>query len=251
MSNILIERVRSVRVADRLAGRLSSPGVPAALRTTLVRQFHRPAGPLGHVTGWIMANRSSNVERNRWAVEQLDVRPTDRVLEIGFGPGVAVEALAARATEGVVFGVDHSPLMTRAARRRNARAVAAGRVVVRTADVADVADVSDDVGLPPLDIVLAVNNLGMWPDPPAQLRRILPLLRPGGRIAIGTQPRVGGADAETARRAAEQTAALLADAGFDALETRSLALDPPMVLVIGSRPEQGSARRGGGRSPSG
>lgn len=127
--------------------------------------------------------------------------------------------------------------MTRTARRRNARAVAAGRVILKTAEVADVANVTADDGLSPLDLVLAVNNLGMWPDPTAQLRRILPLLRPGGRIAIGTQPRAAGADAEMAQHAAEQTAALLANAGFDALETRSLAIDPPMMLVIGTRPD--------------
>jgi SAM-dependent methyltransferase len=246
MSDILADRARSTRVADRLAARLSSPGLPDALRTRLVRQFHRPSGPLGRLTGWIMANRSSNVDRNRWAVEQLDLRPTDRVLEIGFGPGIAVEALAVRVTEGVVFGIDHSPLMTSAAGRRNAQAVAAGRVVLRTAEVTEVAELGDlrDLatggdGLRSLDLVLAVNNLGMWPDPPARLRSILPLLRPGGRIAVGTQPRADDADAEMAHRAAEQTAALLADAGFHAIETRSLPLDPPMALVIGTRPEKG------------
>jgi trans-aconitate methyltransferase len=206
--------------------------LPTALRTYLVRQFHRPSGPVGHVAGWVMATRSSNVDRNRWAVEQLDVRPTDRVLEVGFGPGVAIEAFAARVTEGVVHGVDHSELMVRAARRRNARAVAAGRVVLTTAGVDEVDD-----GLRLLDLVLAVNNLGMWPDPPAQLRRLHALLRPGGRIAIGNQPRTAGADAETARRAAEETAAMLTDAGFAGLDTRRLDLDPPFALVIGARPD--------------
>ena len=206
--------------------------VPTALRTKLVRQFHRPTGPVGHVVGWVMATRSSNVERNRWAVDQLDVGPADRVLEIGFGPGVAIEALAARVTEGVVFGVDHSEVMVRAARRRNARAVAAGRVVLTTAGVADV-----DEDLPPLDLVLAVNNLGMWPDPSAQLRRLWSLLRPGGRIAIGNQPRTPGADAETARRRADEIADQLTDDGFGAIETRGLDLDPPMMLVIGARPD--------------
>jgi trans-aconitate methyltransferase len=206
--------------------------LPTAVRTYLVRQFHRPSGPVGHVAGWVMATRSSNVDRNRWAVEQLDVRPTDRVLEIGFGPGVAIEAFAARVTDGVVFGVDHSELMVRTARRRNTRAIAAGRVVLTTAGVDEVDD-----GLRPLDLVLAVNNLGMWPDPPAQLRRLHSLLRPGGRLAIGNQPRTAGADAETARRAAEETAAMLTDAGFTGLDTRRLDLDPPFLLVVGTRPD--------------
>ncbi|HSK92196.1 MAG TPA: class I SAM-dependent methyltransferase [Euzebyales bacterium] len=176
-----------------------------------------------------MATRPSNVERNRWAVDQLAVGPTDRVLEIGFGPGVAIEALVARVTEGQVWGVDHSDLMVRKAARRNAQAIAEGRLRLTQASVADV-----DATPAPLDLILAVNNLGMWPDPPTQLERLQRLLRPGGRIAIGVQPRASGADAETARRRADEVAALLADAGLDRIETRQLALDPPMMLIVGT-----------------
>jgi ubiquinone/menaquinone biosynthesis C-methylase UbiE len=177
-----------------------------------------------------MATRSSNVQRNRWAVDQLAVRPADRVLEIGFGPGIAIEALVARVTEGTVHGIDHSELMVQMAARRNAQAVAEGRLRLTQASVADL-----DEDLAPLDLVLAVNNLGMWPDPPAQLKQLERLLRPGGRIAIGQQPRGTGADAETARRAGEKVAGLLAEVGLVHIETRQLDLDPPMVLVVGTR----------------
>src|SRR5262249_61919292 len=96
-------------------------------------QFHQPTGAAGHVVGWIMGRRSSNVARNRWAVQLLDVQPTDRVIELGCGPGVAIAALATRATQGLVVGVDHSQVMIRQARRRNTAAVRAGRVrLIRT-----------------------------------------------------------------------------------------------------------------------
>jgi SAM-dependent methyltransferase len=216
----------SARLRRRVVQRLET----SLGRLGLVRQFHRPSGPLGRVVGRVMATRSSNVQRNRWAVDQLAVRPTDRVLEIGFGPGVAIEALVARVTEGAVHGIDHSELMVRAAARRNAKALAEGRLRLTQASVADLDD-----ELAPLDLILAVNNLGMWPDPPAQLKHLERLLRPGGRIAIGQQPRGTGADAETARRAGEEIAGLLADVGLADIETRQLDLDPPMVLVIGTR----------------
>src|SRR5947209_8447596 len=53
-------------------------------------QFLRPHGFRGRAAGWVMATRGSNRERNIWAVGLLDVQPDDRVLEIGFGPGIAI-----------------------------------------------------------------------------------------------------------------------------------------------------------------
>jgi protein-L-isoaspartate O-methyltransferase len=104
--------------------------IPDRLRRSLVAQAHNPTGPVGHVEGWIFGHRPSNVRRNRWAVELLEVKPTDRVIEFGCGPGVAVAALARRATQGLVIGVDHSAVVIRQARRRNADAIKEGRVRV-------------------------------------------------------------------------------------------------------------------------
>src|ERR671932_1469772 len=99
--------------------------IPDRLRRRLVAQAHKPTGPIGHVEGWLFGHRPSNVRRNRWAVELLDVKPTDRVIELGCGPGVAIAALAARATRGLVVGVDHSQVMVSQARRRNRAAIRA------------------------------------------------------------------------------------------------------------------------------
>lgn len=197
-------------------------------------QFHEPTGPVGHVAGWIMGSRSSNVARNRWAVRLLDIQPTDRVIELGCGPGVAVAALAARATRGSVVGVDHSQVMINQARRRNRAAVRAGRVRLIHSSVENLS-ASDG----PFDAALAVNTVGMWPDPPARLRELAGLLRPGGRLALVTQPRCPGATSATSAVAASELKDLLAEAGFDDLRTEMLDLDPPVACVLGyvaSRP---------------
>jgi ubiquinone/menaquinone biosynthesis C-methylase UbiE len=196
-----------------------------------IAQFHRPTGPAGHIAGWIMGRRSSNVVRNRWAVRLLDVRPTDRVIEFGCGPGVALAALAARAERGLVVGVDHSDVVIRQARRRNRAAVRAGRVRLVHASVADL-PIADE----PFDAALAVNTVGMWPEPSARLRDIARLLRPGGRIAIVSQPRCPGATAATSSAAAEELVALLTEAGFVRFRTEMLDLDPPVACVIGYVP---------------
>ncbi|WP_410569536.1 class I SAM-dependent methyltransferase [Amycolatopsis sp. cmx-4-61] len=196
-------------------------------------QFHRPAGAAGHVAGWVMGHRSSNVARNRWAAGLLDVRPADRVLEVGCGPGVAVAALAARATRGTVVGVDHSPVMIRQARRRNRAAVRAGRVRLVCTSVEDLAFDAES-----FDAALAVNTVGMWPDAAVRLREIAGALRPGGRMALVSQPRCAGASAATSAAAAAELSGLLTDAGFEELRTESLDLDPPVACVLGTRPNR-------------
>src|SRR5690349_17567446 len=128
-------------------------------------QFHHPTGAVGHVAGWIMGHRTSNVARNRWAVQLLDVAPTDRVIELGCGPGVAIAALATRAIRGLVVGVDHSQVMIRQARRRNRTAVRAGRVRLIHTPVESLST-SDSISDGPFDAALAVNTVGVWPDPP-------------------------------------------------------------------------------------
>src|ERR1700728_1568372 len=65
-----------------------------ALDRDVVGQGHHPRGAAGSVTGWVFAHRPSNRQRNAWAVSLLGVQPADRVLEIGFGPGLGGAELA-------------------------------------------------------------------------------------------------------------------------------------------------------------
>jgi SAM-dependent methyltransferase len=200
-----------------------------ALRLRLVRQFGHPRGVVGWVAGWVMSHRRSNRERNRWVVSLLELRPTDRVLEVGFGPGLAIAELARRTPRGRVYGVDRSELMVRQASRRNRAAVAAGRVVLACASV-DRLPAFDQ----PVDVILAVNSLGFWADPVERLRELRGLLRTGGRIAIASQPRCPGADRDTTERAAGELRDRLTQAGFGQVRVEILGLEPPVACVIAS-----------------
>ncbi|MCA2228148.1 class I SAM-dependent methyltransferase [Nonomuraea aurantiaca] len=197
----------------------------------LVGQAHRPRGIVGWANGWMFALRPSNRKRNIWAVSLLDVRPTDRVLEIGFGPGIAIAEFAGRATQGQVFGVDHSQAMVRQATRRNAAAVRARRVHLTQASVERLPSFGD-----PLDAILAVNSVGFWPDPVERLRELRRLLRPAGRIALVSQPRCPGATRDTTVRAAQELQDLLTQAGFVQLRVETLELDPPVACVLANSP---------------
>ena len=194
---------------------------------TLVSQFHRPHGFGGRAAGWIMAKRGSNRERNIWAVGLLDVQAQDRVLEIGFGPGIAIQEFARRATSGLVVGVDHSEVMVHQARKRNAAAVSAGRVDLRLGS-ADALPAFDA----PFDKILAVNSLMFWDDPVARVKELHDLLRPGGQLAIAYQPRGPGSTDEVAARTGLQIAAHLTEVGFTEVRVETLALKPTAVVCV-------------------
>jgi SAM-dependent methyltransferase len=202
-------------------------GVVRALDRDVIGQAHHPRGAAGRVTAWEMAHRPSNRQRSAWAVSLLEVRPADRVLEIGFGPGLAIASLV-RAGAGHVYGIDHSDVMLRQASRRNAAAIRAGRVTLMRASVEQIPPALGDR----FDVILAVNSLGFWPRPADRLASLRRLLVPGGRIAIVSQPRCPGATADTSRGAARDIEDLLAGAGFTGMRTETLRLSPPAACVL-------------------
>lgn len=194
----------------------------------VVTQFHRPHGIGGRAAAWMMAHRSSNRERSLWAVGLLDVQPGERVLELGFGPGVAIGELARQAGDGLVAGVDHSELMVRQAGRRNAGAVRAGQADLRLGSIEEVPDFGTA-----FDAILAVNTLHFSGDPVGVLHALRRALRSGGRIAIASQPRCPGATAETSADSGRELAAHLESAGFSDVRVETLPLEPPVVCVLG------------------
>jgi SAM-dependent methyltransferase len=190
-------------------------------KKNMISQFGNPRGVVGRVAGWVLGHRGSNRQRNRWAVSLLDVRPTDRVLEIGFGAGIAIAELASRGA--TVYGVDHSEVMVRQASRRNPGA----NVHLMHASVDRLPSFGE-----PLDVILTVNSLGFWPEPAARLEELRQLLRPGGRIAVVSQPRVS----RDAVQAAREIQDLLHQAGFGGMRVETLDLDPPVACVIATAP---------------
>jgi ubiquinone/menaquinone biosynthesis C-methylase UbiE len=179
-----------------------------------------------------MASRSSNRERNRRAIELLQICGSDRVLEIGFGPGLAIEMAARLAESGKVVGVDHSEIMLRQASRRNRAAIGAGRVQLHLASADALPPFAE-----PFDKVMASNVHMFLDDPVSALRRWLAIMRPGGRIAITHQSRAQGATDAATARGADRIAADLRAAGFTDVRIETLEMKPVnAACVLGRRP---------------
>ena len=198
------------------------------LEAAVRAQFGRPSGLWGRAAGLVMAHRSSNRQRNAWAVSLLDVRPDDRVLEIGFGPGLAVRELGRLATQGYVCGIDHSELMLRRAMRLNAEGLEGGVVDLRLGSVEDLPAFEE-----PFDKILAVNATMFWRDPVVRLKELRHLLRIGGLIAVAHQPRGPGVTDETSTAEGRRWEAALLQAGFSDVRLETMALKPAVVCALG------------------
>lgn len=199
----------------------------------IAQQLSKPDGLGGKVIRLFM-NRV-NARLNNFAVDQLQVEASDRVLEIGFGGGVTLKPLLSQAR--FVCGVDPSPDVVAMARRRFATFAETGRAEFRegTVETLPLADKT-------FDKVLTANTVYFWSSLELGLQEIRRVLAPSGRLVIGFTPKVRmdrmnlPEDIFTSRSAAAIEEALQS-AGYLDVEIRApWGEDQPMVAtaVVGA-----------------
>lgn len=137
----------------------------------------KPTEIVGRIFGYVMD--IYNREDNYWTVSLLDIGETSKVLEIGFGTGLAIAEAAKIATHGQIYGIDHSETMLEVAQKRNRKAVEFGRVILRLGNVM-VLPFEDNS----FDIVYSINCIYFSELPTQGLAEIYRVLKPEGTVAI-------------------------------------------------------------------
>lgn len=191
-------------------------------------QFAKPTGTMGWIAGKMMSMK--NGHRSVWVFSLLDLKPTDRVLEIGFGSGTDL----ARASQAAAFvaGVDHSDVMVKMASARNAQAIRDGRMEVKLGSAAQLPYPEKH-----FDRAYAINAAQFWKDSVKTLTEVGRVLKPGGWVVLAVQPRSKNATEETARQAGIGLSKSLASAGFEDVHMEMQHTAPvPTVCVLGRRP---------------
>lgn len=145
----------------------------SARQSLMSKNLAKPQGFFGNFVGQYLA--LNNYKVNMCAIHMLNVQENDEILEIGFGPGIAIQDMAKRALQGYIAGVDYSELMCMQARKRNAKAVKEGRVDLRVANVTDLPEFDTT-----FDKVIAINNIMYWDETVPALRGLRKVLKPGG-----------------------------------------------------------------------
>jgi SAM-dependent methyltransferase len=121
----------------------------------------------------------ANDEPNRLAIDALKLQRSDRVLELGFGPGWGLRTIAARIPDGQVFGVDQSHRMLRQATSMNQAAIAKGRMVLLNGPFSPLPWIEST-----FNKILLVNVAYFFDSNGRDMAEVYRVLRSGGRIAI-------------------------------------------------------------------
>jgi SAM-dependent methyltransferase len=141
------------------------------------------ARQLGHPRGWMgrrwMSRMLNDANRTMLdaAVEAVDARSGECIVDVGFGGGHTLERLRPIVAPRRPVGIEISEAMVDAARERWGDAVETHLADVVSLPLADAS----------ADGVISVNTLYFWPDPAAALREIRRVLRPGGRLVLGVR----------------------------------------------------------------
>lgn len=98
----------------------------------IAMQFRKPTGFFGSIVARIMVKGNRPVYET--LLKYMNVEEGDRLLEIGYGPGVGINLIMERYNPGGIYGVDFSELMCAKAAVRNKKHVESGKVKLTFGD---------------------------------------------------------------------------------------------------------------------
>lgn len=172
-------------------------------------------------------NPREAAKRLVWAVDTLAVKPTDRLLEIGCGHGVAVSLVCEKLDGGSITAIDRSPKMIAMATKRNADCVAAGKASFQTVSLHEA-----DFGNVRFDKIFAIRiGVFLWGRPARELEVVRTCLAPDGSFHLVYDPFA----ANQARNVIETASAVLDNHGLIVKQvlTKDIAHTTVVCVIAG------------------
>jgi SAM-dependent methyltransferase len=142
-----------------------------------LKNARKPSGRLGRFL--IRAMNVRHYPMTNWGLSHLSIGKQDTILDIGCGGGGTVHKLANIATNGKIYGIDFSDASVMVSRRTNKQFAQMGQVEIQLSSVSRL-PFSDNM----FDSVTAVNTHNYWPDLVTDMREILRVLKPSGKLII-------------------------------------------------------------------
>jgi cyclopropane fatty-acyl-phospholipid synthase-like methyltransferase len=194
---------------------------------TMDRQFEQPKGFFGRIAGFIMSLENKKI--NKWTIRQLNPHRGDTILEIGYGPGYAINELMETKRRIIIHGIDLSSKMKQMAERKNRDYIHQGRVRLFSGDINDYKPAHL------YDKVFSVNNYPLWEHQEQSLKKIHDMMSIDGKIALTVQPREEGADETTTKALGAKIQSDLENAGFKDISISYGNFRPILTVCVTGR----------------
>jgi ubiquinone/menaquinone biosynthesis C-methylase UbiE len=142
-------------------------------------QARRPSGIIGR---YLMSKIFNNVnaDLNSLIKEMLDLQSDDRVLEVGFGPGKLINAMADLTIEGFIEGIDFSQVMLKQASKVNKQHILKGKARLQKGDCSALPFDNES-----FNKLCSSNTLYFWKEPDKYFSEMFRVIKHGGKIVIG------------------------------------------------------------------
>ncbi|QBQ41781.1 methyltransferase domain-containing protein [Sphingobacterium psychroaquaticum] len=151
----------------------------------MYRMFVVPEGKSGEKGAKMMVDLGDAMARE--AIPFLGLGQKDRVIEIGFGPGIGLETLVKTVSQGTIVGIDPSELMHRLASERNKDSIVSGKITLIKGTVENL-PFDDDY----FNGAIAMDNMHFWNEPLNGLTELKRVLLPGSKLVCSFTPHSGG-----------------------------------------------------------
>ncbi len=141
----------------------------------IAQQFRKPSGLLGRFISNIMSKGTKPAYDI--LINEMNIQPGEKLLEIGYGPGVGMREIFTKANPGFYYGIDYSELMFEKASRLNKTLIDARKAELILGDF-----LSAEIGQLGFDRVFCSNVVYFWKDLVVPFSKIRSLLKDGGKF---------------------------------------------------------------------
>lgn len=142
----------------------------------LIKNARKPVGELGHKI--LDRMNESHESMASWGVSHFEIKPSDKILDIGCGGGRNLERFSNQISgEGKVIGIDYSEVSVEKSAKLNEKAIEDAKVEVIQGSVSEM-PFEDNT----FDIVTGFETIYFWPDFINDLKEVNRVLKKDGLV---------------------------------------------------------------------